>query len=52
MLARTSELVPELVAVKTELASKGDGTPIDAIFLAIVDIVNLETHVVVVGVRL
>lgn len=49
MLARVPELVPECVAVKTELSSKGK--PVDAFFLAVVDIVELETHVVVAGER-
>jgi len=48
MLKRTAELVPEVVAVKTELSAK---KPVDCMFLAIVDIVDLSTHLIVAGER-
>ena len=44
MIRRTGEFVPELVALRAELK-------VDLIFLAIVDIVGLESHVVVAGAR-
>ena len=51
MLARVSELVPEIVAVRAELSAKDEDNPIDAMFLAIVDIVDLQTHVICSGQR-
>ena len=50
MLGRVAELVPEIVAVRTEM-SAASAPPIDAMFLAIVDIVELQTHLVVAGER-
>lgn len=45
MLERTAEMVPELVAVRTSMES------CDLMFLAIVDIVELRTHLVIAGER-
>merc|ERR1712151_603143 len=50
MLARVHELVPEVVAVRGELSKKSEA-PIDCMFLAIVDIVELRTHCIVAGQR-
>lgn len=44
MIARTGEFIPELVALRAELG-------VDLIFLAIVDIVGLESHVLIAGRR-
>ena len=50
MLQRVSELVPEVIAVRAELAQTS-GHDVDCMFLAIVDIVSLQTHVLVAGER-
>jgi len=46
MIARTGELVEEVVALKVEMVAKSG---IDCMFLALVDIVELRTHLVVAG---
>jgi inorganic pyrophosphatase/exopolyphosphatase len=45
-IKRTKELINEMRAVKIEL---GKEKPVDAFFLAIVDIVNLQSHLLLVG---
>jgi len=47
ILERTEELVPEMRTVKSELSAQGGG--VKALFLAVVDIVALQSHLVIMG---
>uniref|UniRef100_A0A061RXK1 inorganic diphosphatase n=1 Tax=Tetraselmis sp. GSL018 TaxID=582737 RepID=A0A061RXK1_9CHLO len=49
MIRRTEELIPEMRTVKSELGEAEDKPPVDALFTAIVDIVNLESYLLVQG---
>ena len=49
MIRRTHELIPEMRNVKAEMNDKDDGKSIDALFTAIVDIVNLKSYLLIAG---